>query len=90
MQSVVQEGASLNHCVASYVDGMVNEEYAILFLRKKEDLEKSLVTLQVRDGRVVQARGQSNRAPTKEEQEAIDGFHASLEKQKELDLVEAA
>lgn len=86
MASVVQEGASLNHCVASYVDGMVAGDYAILFLRKKEDLEKSLVTLQIRDGKVVQARGQSNRSPSKEEQEAIDLFAAGLEKQKELEL----
>lgn len=89
MGSVVQEGSSLNHCVASYVDGMVNGEYAILFLRLKENPEKSLVTLQVRDGKVVQARGQSNRTPTKEEQEAIDLFVDGLEKQKEM-FVEAA
>lgn len=90
MQSVVQEGSSLNHCVASYVDGMVNREYAILFLRKKDAQDKSLVTLQLHGDRVSQARGQSNRLPSKEEQEAIDKFIASLEKQKELDLVEAA
>ena len=89
MQSVVQEGASLNHCVASYVDGMVAGDYAILFLRLKETPEKSLVTLQVRDGKVVQARGQSNRVPTKDEQESIDLFAEGLEKQKEL-FVEAA
>ena len=90
MCSVVQEGASLNHCVASYVDGMVNGEYAILFLRKKDAPEKSLVTLQVRDDQVSQARGQSNRAPTREEQEIIEKFVASLAKQKELDLVDEA
>jgi hypothetical protein len=90
MQSVVQEGSSLNHCVASYVDGMVNREYAILFLRKKDAQDKSLVTLQLHGDRVSQARGQSNRLPSKEEQEAIDKFVAGLEKQKELDLVEAA
>ena len=90
MQSVVQEGASLNHCVASYVDGMVNGEYAILFLRLKEAPEKSLVTLQMHGDRVTQARGQSNRATSDEEKEAIEKFVASLEKQKELELVEAA
>lgn len=89
MQSVVQEGSSLNHCVASYVDGMVNREYAILFLRKKDEPEKSLVTLQVHGNRVSQARGQSNRAASKEEQEAIEKFVASLEKQKELEIVAA-
>jgi major membrane immunogen (membrane-anchored lipoprotein) len=91
MTSVVQEGAALNHCVASYVDGMVNGEYAIMFFRKKDAQEKSLVTLQIRDGRIVQARGQSNRTPSKEEQEAINKFFAeTLEKQQELEMSDAA
>lgn len=89
MSSVVLEGSSLNHCVASYVDGMVNGEYAILFLRRKDAPEKSLVTLQVHGDNVSQARGQSNRAVTKEEQDAIDSFVASLTKQKELEIVAA-
>jgi hypothetical protein len=90
MSSVVQEGSSLNHCVASYVDGMVNGEYAILFLRKKDAPEKSFITLQMHGDRASQARGQSNRLPTKEEQEVIDEFVAALAKQKELQLVDAA
>lgn len=90
MQSVVQEGASLNHCVASYVDGMVAGEYAILFLRLKETPEKSLVTLQMHGDKVSQARGQSNRAPTDEERAAIDEFVAGLTKQKELEMADAA
>jgi len=91
MSSVVQEGAALNHCVASYVDGMVNGDYAIMFFRKKDAQEKSLVTLQIRDGRIVQARGQSNRTPSKEEQEEINKFFAeTLEKQQELELSDAA
>lgn len=89
MTSVVQEGASLNHCVASYVDGMMEGQYAILFLRKEDAPEKSLVTLQVHGNRVSQARGQSNRSTTEEEQKVIDKFVASLEKQKEL-VMEAA
>jgi hypothetical protein len=90
MQSVVQEGASLNHCVASYVDGMVAGDYAILFLRKKDSPEKSLVTLQMHGDRVSQSRGQNNRAPTKEEQDAIVEFMDGLNKQKELELVDEA
>lgn len=86
MASVVMEGASLNHCVASYVDGMVNGEYAILFLRKKDAPEKSLVTLQMHGNIVSQARGQNNRAATEEETKAIDEFLGALVKQKELEL----
>lgn len=90
MASVVQEGASLNHCVASYVDGMMEGKYAILFLRKEDAPEKSLVTIQVHDTSISQARGQNNRSVTEEEQNIIDKFVAQLNKQKELVMEEAA
>ncbi|NBP16886.1 hypothetical protein EBU95_21310, partial [bacterium] len=85
-----KEGSSLNHCVASYIEGVVNGEYAILFLRSNEELEKSMVTVQVKDGRVLQARGQSNRPTSEEEAKFLEKFVESLNKQKELALEEAA
>lgn len=90
LESIVKEGSSLNHCVASYIEGVVNGEYAILFLRSNEELEKSLVTVQVKDGRVLQARGQSNRPTTEEEAKFLEKFVESLNKQKEMVLEEAA
>ena len=86
---IVKEGTSLNHCVASYIEGVVNGEFAILFLRSNEDLEKSLVTVQVKDGRVLQSHGQSNRPPNEEEVKFLGKFAESLNKQKEM-VLEAA
>ena len=90
MNSIVQEGASLNHCVASYVDGMMEGKYAILFLRKEDEPEKSLVTIQIHETKISQARGQNNRHLIEEEQKVIDKFVSSLEKQQELNMEEAA
>ena len=86
---IVKEGTSLNHCVASYIEGVVNGEFAILFLRSNEELEKSLVTVQVKDGRVLQSHGQSNRPPNEEEVKFLGKFAESLNKQKEM-VLEAA
>lgn len=74
LQSIVEEGANLNHCVASYVDRVLDRKTTIMFLRKTSELEKSLVTLEVIEGKVTQARGQSNRVPTDEEQKAISQY----------------
>lgn len=87
---VVREGQALNHCVANYIEGLVAKQYAIVFLRDNEDLDKPLVTVQVHGDRVSQARGVNNRAVTREEQEFLDKYEEQLAKQKELDLVEAA
>lgn len=87
---VVKEGQSLNHCVANYIEGLVQGQYAILFLRTNEDIDRPLVTVQVQDGRVVQARGVNNRPATREEQEFLDKYGDQLAKQKELKLEDAA
>lgn len=90
LESIVREGSSLNHCVASYIEGVVAGEYAILFLRSVNEQDKSLVTVQVKDGRVLQARGQSNRPTSEEESKFLEKFVESLNKQKEMVLEEAA
>jgi hypothetical protein len=83
---IVKEGQSLNHCVANYIEGLVAGEYSILFLRKNDDLEKSLVTLQVQGERIVQAKGVNNRPVSREEKEVMDKYVEQLAKQKELPL----
>lgn len=87
---IVKEGQSLNHCVANYIEGLVEGKYAIVFLRKNDELDRPLVTVQVQDGRVTQARGVNNRPVTREEQEFLDKYAEQLAKQKELKLEDAA
>lgn len=44
---LIHEGAELSHCVGSYVKYVTEGEKKICFLRKTEDLNKSLLTLTV-------------------------------------------
>ncbi len=75
---IKMEGKSLNHCVGSYIKRVVEGKTQILFLRRKVD--ESLVTLEVRDNVLIQAKGLSNRSTTKEENKFIDMYA----KEKEL------
>lgn len=75
---LTDEGNQLGHCVSSYVDRMTNENSIIFFLRKSEDPERSLVTIEIsKDGNkekpftVRQQRGKSNRHVTDEERTII-------------------
>lgn len=61
------EGDALNHCVASYIKRVVDGQCEIYFLRLVDNADKSLVTFEVRNKQVVQARGLHNRAITEEE-----------------------
>lgn len=87
---VVKEGQALNHCVANYIDGLVEGQYAIVFLRDNEDLDKPLVTVQVHGDRVSQARGVNNRPVTQDEQAFLDKFAEQISKQKKMFEEQAA
>lgn len=87
---VVKEGQALNHCVANYIDGLVEGQYAIVFLRDNEDLDRPLVTVQVHGDRISQARGVNNRATTREEQDFLDLYAGQLAKQKKMFEEQAA
>lgn len=79
-QDVKDEAVQQNHCVASYIRRVINGECHILFLREKENPDKSLITLELRENKVVQARGKFNRETTKEEREVVEKYEKVLER----------
>ena len=46
-EDIVTEGSTLHHCVGSYLKRIVEGRNIILFLRKNEELNKSLVTVDI-------------------------------------------
>jgi hypothetical protein len=69
---ILDEAEQQQHCVASYIDKITKGETNILFIRKKENLEASLLTVELRDGVICQVRGFQNRIFTKEEFEFME------------------
>lgn len=68
---VKREGSELNHCVYSYLSRIIKRNCLIVFLRKTKDTDKSLVTIEIENEAIVQARGASNRSITEDEYKAI-------------------
>lgn len=84
-QDIKDEAVQQSNCVASYIQRVIDGECHIMFLRKQnKEVEKdkqynqSLVTLEIRDYKVVQARGKFNRCVTDQEQQLINKFDAHL------------
>lgn len=73
-QDLQKEGDTLNHCVASYIKRVVDNECLILFLRSVLTPLESLVTLEMRKNSIVQARGLHNRQITEKERSALYRF----------------
>lgn len=75
-----KEGNAQHHCVATYMDRMVAGETCILFIRKKEEPDKSYYTVEVRDDEVIQVRGKYNVAPSEDVEEFMKIFKKNLRK----------
>lgn len=75
-----KEGNAQHHCVATYMDRMVAGETCILFIRKKEEPDKSYYTVEVRDNEVIQVRGKYNVAPSEDVEEFMKIFKKNIRK----------
>lgn len=83
-EEIINEGAILNHCVGNYCERVANGESIILFLRKLEELDKPLYTVEIRPNmykfEFVQCRGYKNADPPKEIYDRVDNFLESYAK----------
>jgi len=79
-QDIKDEAVQQNHCVASYIQNVIDGKTHIVFLRDKENIERSLVTLEIKNYKVVQAKGKFNRDVTREEQSIINKYNEKLNK----------
>jgi hypothetical protein len=74
-QDVKDESVQMSNCVSSYVQKVIDGNCDILFLRYKDSPDKSLVTIEVRNNKIVQALQKYNHPLTKEQQEIVDKWN---------------
>lgn len=73
---VLDEAQQQSNCVASYVSRIINGECMILFCRRTDSPETSLVTVEITaDGRLGQVKARFNRAPSSDVQLFIDKWY---------------
>lgn len=80
VQDIRDEAVNQNNCVASYIDRVIDGNCHILFLRKKDHPKESLVTIEVRNNEIIQAKRRFNYPVTQEDQEAIDYWNRKFSK----------
>lgn len=81
-KDIKDEAVQQSNCVASYIDKVISGSCDIILMRKKNDVENSLVTVEVRNGKVVQARQRFNESVNESEQKALDKYDEFLSKLK--------
>lgn len=89
-QDIKDEAVQQNNCVASYIKRVIDGGCHIIFMRYKDSKDASLVTLEIRDNKIVQARGKFNRDVTSEEQVVIDKWNQMMERKLNKNMRECA
>lgn len=85
-QDIKDEAVQQNNCVSSYISDVINGHCHILFLRRKEEPEKSLVTVEVRNGQICQALQRFNYPLTYEQDYIVkkwNEWHAKVMEENE-------
>ena len=69
---LIEEGSRMNHCVGSYIDRIISGNSKILFLRRTEDINTPLSTIELnKRNKVIQHRGAFNRQPKADEKDIV-------------------
>lgn len=76
IQDIKDEAVAQNNCLASYIDSVLNGECHIIFMRSKLAPESSLVTLEVVNNKIVQAKRRFNYPTTDKDNEAIEKWNS--------------
>ena len=80
VDEIKDEAVQQNNCVASYIESVINGSCDILFLRDRDMPEKSLVTIEVKNNKICQARQHYNYPCNTSQKEAIDAWNKWYEK----------
>lgn len=79
---ILDEAIQQHNCLASYVNRIAENQTIVLFMRDNKDLEKSLVTIEVKDNEVKQAKQVLNNGIDEKQRE----FLVKWCKEKNIDL----
>ena len=73
-EDIKEEGMELNHCIKSYIDGVLEGKYHIVFMRLSKELDQSFISMQIKDNVICQCKGSMNRCMTLEELKFINKY----------------
>jgi hypothetical protein len=74
VQDFEEEASNQKNCVLSYAETMAYGETLIVFVRYKEEQDKSYITLEIKDRKIVQAKKFANRSIDQEDRRYLEGL----------------
>ena len=75
---LINESQQMNHCVKTYAKRYALGETDIYMLREITKQDKSLVTVEIKNNRILQARTKNNGDPNEEQLNFLNSWHIFL------------
>lgn len=72
VESLLKESKELSHCVKTYIERYALAETSIYFMREINNKDKPLVTIEVKNNEILQARAKCNADPNEEQLKFLD------------------
>lgn len=76
--ALIDESSQQNNCVRTYAERIMHGECDIYFMRLVKDKNKSLITVEVRNNKVVQKRTKNNEITTKSQDVFLDNWEKNV------------
>ncbi len=78
IKDLVEESRQQKNCVRTYCERIADNECQIYLMRKKEDINKSFVTIEIHDNKIVQARLKYNEIPSEDIYKILKDWEKNL------------
>lgn len=78
IQSLIDESSQQNNCVKTYAERIAENKCDIYFMRLLSNPNKSLVTIEVRNNKIVQKRTKNNSTTTKEQDKFLNKWERKI------------
>ncbi len=83
VSDLIAEGEKQHNCVGGYMERVATGQTDVVFVRKEAEPEVSYITMEIHNGRIIQARTKNNEPLDQLGREFVDEFRAAkLEKKK--------
>lgn len=78
LNELIKEGEELDHCVGTYADKIIKGTSQIYVMRKKEEIDKPFVTIEVKENKITQCYTKSNKLPLQKYRDIADKWQETL------------
>lgn len=83
-EQLIEESNQQNNCVKTYAEKIASGESYIYFMRELKDINRSLVTVEVKNKKIVQKRTKNNEITTKEQDRFLNKWQNLILKNSEV------